>query len=816
MQRLAQRSSSESILSKVKKSLSMVVRKDSIHKGPKCKEKDCPCQKDNQKGCQQRYAQKLATEGPAPNQPAPPPPPLPPTPTPARRESSASSCCSETCCVDSSCKICKEAIEGTTRLGNNVQWADTAKERPPAAPTADKIEKLEPGSMRTLKPRKDKKSKADKAKSDKAKLDKAKARVEKAEKAEKAAKEAEAKAQAEANAREAARVFLGARKEVVIRRASSEPRVNDASQYMYKESTHPSSVTQSEDEVEPPRNIEFYRNRSDSDTDEEAKKKKHVKIQQPAQQAAPPAKPKQKTHQKKLKAVNSDEMDITTPALSGEDLRHWVDRNLARGRQIVSEAVWDNPGLEPEGLQFKAGDTIVITNTEEHNWWWGIRNQGRGDEELGRFPMAAVRVRIGQDHYLLPEQEADESHQAHMRCCVVEEIINSEREFVKTLRDLYEGFMKPAEANGLFNQVHVRAVFGNLEDILNFQTVFLKDLEAIMDWTALENGLVGEVFMRHVEGFRIYVEYCNGHTQANVMLQDLLSHDVYAKFFEECRVRRGMQPISLDGYLLTPVQRICKYPLQLNELYKYTNLRHPDYSSLRDAVISMRGMATHVNECKRRTEGLVKMSMFQAGVLDWEGRDLIDDSSLLIYQGSVVQVVPGHFLHRRLYMFDNQIIICKRKRTFFEQVPKRGLVMTRCVLQYRGRLILQMCEVEDVSGATFFGRVVKFGLRVGCGVRNRSIIFQFPNKTVKDRWLEAFKDERRLVHRDRRMGVVVSAADRNRARLAALRVDRQDMKMEKHLLTKVQKEGKKAPKERVRSRSQGRTHADDKKWYKKF
>lgn len=128
-------------------------------------------------------------------------------------------------------------------------------------------------------------------------------------------------------------------------------------------------------------------------------------------------------------------------------------------------------------------------------------------------------------------------------------------------------------------------------------------------------------------------------------------------------------------------------------------------------------------------------------------------------------------------------------------------------------------------------------------MRNRSIIFQFPNKTVKDRWLEAFKDERRLVNRDRRMGVVVSAADRNRARLAALRVDRQDMKMgegglavrsngsrahaavntypafplaEKHLLTKVQKEGKKVPKERVRSRSQGRTHADDKKWYKKF
>lgn len=49
-----------------------------------------------------------------------------------------------------------------------------------------------------------------------------------------------------------------------------------------------------------------------------------------------------------------------------------------------------------------------------------------------------------------------------------------------------------------------------------------------------------------------------------------------------------------------------------------------------------------------------------------QGRELIEDSSLLIYQGSVSQVVPVHNVGRRLYMFDNQLIICKRKRTFFE------------------------------------------------------------------------------------------------------------------------------------------------------
>lgn len=76
------------------------------------------------------------------------------------------------------------------------------------------------------------------------------------------------------------------------------------------------------------------------------------------------------------------------------------------------------------------------------------------------------------------------------------------------------------------------------------------------------------------EGFAIYSEYCNNHPGACVELSNLMKQGKYRHFFEACRLLQQMIDIALDGFLLTPVQKICKYPLQLAELLKYTTQDH--------------------------------------------------------------------------------------------------------------------------------------------------------------------------------------------------------------------------------------------------
>lgn len=87
--------------------------------------------------------------------------------------------------------------------------------------------------------------------------------------------------------------------------------------------------------------------------------------------------------------------------------------------------------------------------------------------------------------------------------------------------------------------------------------------------------------------FQIYSEYCNNHPNACVQLSKLMKIKKYVFFFEACRLLQKMIDISLDGFLLTPVQKICKYPLQLAELLKYTNPQHRYFAVFFSAFLSV-------------------------------------------------------------------------------------------------------------------------------------------------------------------------------------------------------------------------------------
>lgn len=318
--------------------------------------------------------------------------------------------------------------------------------------------------------------------------------------------------------------------------------------------------------------------------------------------------------------TSEDEMmsDSESSIVSLSERKKSLETAMDEEVVILAEAVFDHVAIEAEELAFRAGDVIEVLETVNRDWWWGS-----ADGRKGWFPAAFVRVskitscihsfklnslnecvfcivqlRVSQEDTVedcLAAMASGKSASKQLRrrtsisllsneqvrTSVVRELVHTERDFVKVLTDVVEGYLAECRRRiDMFSPEQIQTIFINLEDMLKFQSAFLKDLESCIDWDAPHKSCVGNCFLNHRAGFRMYSDYCNHHPMATATLQELYQFNNYSKFFEACRLMRGLIEIPLDGYLLTPVQRICKYPLQLAELLKYTKTDHPDYDKI--------------------------------------------------------------------------------------------------------------------------------------------------------------------------------------------------------------------------------------------
>lgn len=81
---------------------------------------------------------------------------------------------------------------------------------------------------------------------------------------------------------------------------------------------------------------------------------------------------------------------------------------------------------------------------------------------------------------------------------MVRELLTTERDFVRGLRDVAEGYIIECRRSEMFTPQQIHAIFGNLEELLEFQSCFLEELESRVDTEAPHRSCMGDVFLRHV------------------------------------------------------------------------------------------------------------------------------------------------------------------------------------------------------------------------------------------------------------------------------------------------------------------------------
>ncbi|WFD18221.1 Guanine nucleotide exchange factor for Cdc42p [Malassezia caprae] len=239
---------------------------------------------------------------------------------------------------------------------------------------------------------------------------------------------------------------------------------------------------------------------------------------------------------------------------------------------------------------------------------------------------------------------------------VAQELLESERRYVHDLETLQAYVSLVVSANVLPTD-KIYHIFGNLDPLVDLQRRFLLRLEenALRPTDSQQLGLI---FHSMEDEFSLYEQFCANYAQALQTISD------ESKALQRVASLPGAQNAYLEPtyelptYLIKPVQRICKYPLLLEQLLKTSTADAPQHVELLHALHTIRRITDKVNEKRRLQENVQLVAELERRVEDWKGHSLKTFGTL--YLSDTFVVAKGDSEREfRVYLFERILLCCK-------------------------------------------------------------------------------------------------------------------------------------------------------------
>ncbi|XP_061642801.1 kalirin-like isoform X2 [Phyllopteryx taeniolatus] len=252
----------------------------------------------------------------------------------------------------------------------------------------------------------------------------------------------------------------------------------------------------------------------------------------------------------------------------------------------------------------------------------------------------------------LDSDQSSESDSEHTnkamrgRMFVVSEMVQSEKDYVKDLGVIVEGFMSRLDVRGIPEDMRGKdkIVFGNIQQIYDWhRDFFLVELERCIQ----NHDLLADLFIRHERRLHMYVVYCQNKPRSEYIVIE------YESFFEEIQHEISCR-MSISDYLIKPIQRITKYQLLLKDFLKYTAKAGLDCEEI-DKALELMSLVP------KRCNDMMNLGRLQG----YEGK-LTSQGKLLQQETFCVWEQDGGVLsrskERRVFLFEQIIIFSELLR----------------------------------------------------------------------------------------------------------------------------------------------------------
>eukprot|EP01130_Rhizamoeba_saxonica_P014310 TRINITY_DN6245_c0_g1_i1.p1 TRINITY_DN6245_c0_g1~~TRINITY_DN6245_c0_g1_i1.p1 ORF type:complete len:628 (-),score=130.52 TRINITY_DN6245_c0_g1_i1:87-1970(-) len=254
-----------------------------------------------------------------------------------------------------------------------------------------------------------------------------------------------------------------------------------------------------------------------------------------------------------------------------------------------------------------------------------------------------------------PEPE----HQFSLRELTVFEILSTEQSYVSSLEFLISEFVTPCSNDESIPVEAISFMFSELKSILNLNTQLLALLRERITEVGFDDTYttIADIFLTMGPYFRSYRQYCSNYDAIVARSREIQGSNIkYKKLLESFYINPENKGLSLDMYLIMPVQRIPRYIMLLDTLLKYTDDDHPDYKNICNATVLLKDVSKFVDTSVQDLEDRFKvMDMNKRFIM---GKNLVAPHRVFVKEGILVKrsLTDESLQRRHVYLFSDVFI----------------------------------------------------------------------------------------------------------------------------------------------------------------
>eukprot|EP01133_Synstelium_polycarpum_P007733 gene7733-9063_t len=303
-----------------------------------------------------------------------------------------------------------------------------------------------------------------------------------------------------------------------------------------------------------------------------------------------------------------------------------------------------------------------------------------------------------------------------MRTKIIDEIIETERDYVRDLQIVQEVFVGPIKEKELLSVKDANMLFSNIEVLLSINQTMLAELERD-DEPSHYSTKVGQAFLKMSHYLKMYNAYCsNQHTALKLLEEEKDKNEPFRLFLDGCMADPRCRGLPLLSFIIKPVQK-----------------RRP----LEEADTKIGGVVTSINEGKRTIEMFQKILELQQSIENIDddlvkpGRSLLQDANVT----SVRELSSDGTLQRTIFLFTDLILVCGPASHSLSNAI--NFKSRKYIYRLKGRIPIVDARVMFVADTDS----VKYALEL-CNLKDNKenkFILCFNTEQQRSQWLKQIK-----------------------------------------------------------------------------